>query len=197
MMFDVSRWLTDIGLQHYTAAFQAQGFDGPGLATLTDAELQELGVAAMGHRKTILREAALLVRPSSETHARSANLDLVAGAAPQQPLTLRGRVFLSYGHDPACFEIVQRISLDLQSAGWDPWVDDERIVYGDDWRREVTRGILDSQHVLAFLSQHSTRKPGVCRHGRGVERTDGSRAAARDPPAPACARKGRHARSAG
>ena len=75
----------------------------------------------------------------------------------------RGRVFLSYGHDPACVEIVQRIKLDLQAQGWEPWVDDKGIRFGDDWRREITKGIQDSQHVLAFLSQHSTRKPGVCR----------------------------------
>jgi WD40 repeat protein len=82
---------------------------------------------------------------------------------PVPPPTPRGRVFLSYGHDPACVEIVQRIQVDLQAAGWEPWVDDKGIRFGDDWRREITRGIQDSQHVLAFLSQHSTRKPGVCR----------------------------------
>ena len=162
MAFDISRWLVDIGLEQYTAAFLKQGFDGPGLATLTDAELRELGVAAMGHRKTILREAAHLAQPISETDGQSAHLNLAMGSSLQQPPTPRGRVFLSYGHDPACLEIVQRISLDLQSAGWDPWVD-KRIEYGDDWRREITKGILDSQHMLAFLSQHSTRKPGVCR----------------------------------
>ena len=163
MTFDISRWLVDIGLEQYTAAFLKQDFDGPGLATLTDAELRELGVAAMGHRKTILREVSHLARPISETDGQSAHLNLVMRSSIQAPPMPRGRVFLSYGHDPACLEIVQRISLDLQSAGWDPWVDDKRIVYGDDWRREITRGILDSQHVLAFLSQHSTRKPGVCR----------------------------------
>lgn len=90
-------------------------------------------------------------------HVRS-----VAPLLPVQPVP-RGRVFLSYGHDPACVEIVQRIRLDLQAAGWESWVDDKGIRFGDDWRREITKGIQESQHVLAFLSQHSTRKPGVCR----------------------------------
>ena len=81
----------------------------------------------------------------------------------ERPAPPRGRVFLSYGHDPACVEIVQRIRLDLQAAGWEPWVDEKGIRFGDEWRAEITRGIQDSQHVLAFLSQHSTRKPGVCR----------------------------------
>lgn len=75
----------------------------------------------------------------------------------------RGRVFLSYGHDPACEEIVRRVERDLRSMGWDPWLDKKRIEFGNDWRSDITRGLQESEHVLAFLSEHSTRKPGVCR----------------------------------
>ena len=161
MSFDLPEWLIDIGLPQYLELFLSQGFDGPGLASLTDADLRELGIAAMGHRKTILREAAKLALPQ----ALVSEPDQVSAVAPLLPVQSmpRGRVFLSYGHDPACVEIVQRIRLDLQAAGWEPWVDDKGIRFGDDWRREITKGIQESQHVLAFLSQHSTRKPGVCR----------------------------------
>ncbi len=75
----------------------------------------------------------------------------------------KGRVFLSYGHDKACTGLVYRIKADLEARGWEPWVDTRRIDFGDDWRREITKGIRESQHVLAFLSKYSTRKPGVCR----------------------------------
>jgi hypothetical protein len=158
---DLPEWLVDIGLPQYVEIFLSQDFDGPGLASLTDADLRELGIAAMGHRKTILREAAKLALPQ----ALVSEPDQVRSAAPLLPVQPmpRDRVFLSYGHDPACVEIVQRIRLDLQAAGWEPWVDDKGIRFGDDWRREITKGIQESQHVLAFLSQHSTRKPGVCR----------------------------------
>ena len=78
-------------------------------------------------------------------------------------IRLRGRIFLSYGHDEACTGLVDRIKADLEARGWEPWVDKHRIDFGDDWRREITKGIRESQHVLAFLSKHSTRKPGVCR----------------------------------
>lgn len=86
--------------------------------------------------------------------------------AASQLLQLRvpkGRVFLSYGHDPASTELVSRFEHDLRALGWDPWLDQSEIRFGDDWRREITKGIHESQHVLAFLSAHSTRKPGVCR----------------------------------
>lgn len=81
----------------------------------------------------------------------------------EQNIRPRGRVFLSYGHDEACTGLVDRIKADLEARGWEPWVDKHRIDFGDDWRREITKGIRESQHVLAFLSKHSTRKPGVCR----------------------------------
>ena len=90
MSFDLPEWLVDIGLPQYLELFLSQGFDGPGLASLTDADLRELGIAAMGHRKTILREAAKLALPralvSEPDQVRS-----VAPLLPVQPVP-RGRV---------------------------------------------------------------------------------------------------------
>jgi hypothetical protein len=57
---DIARWLASIGLPQYTQIFEAQGFDELGLAELTDADLEKLGISAMGHRKIILREASRL-----------------------------------------------------------------------------------------------------------------------------------------
>lgn len=73
------------------------------------------------------------------------------------------RVFLSYGHDSSSAQLVARISQDLKREQIDVWVDSERIRFGNDWRQSITEGIQASTHVLAFLSRHSTRKPGVCR----------------------------------
>ena len=74
----------------------------------------------------------------------------------------RLRIFLSYGHD-ANEELVRRIKADLEERGHDVWFDKSEIRSGDDWRRAITDGILDSQRVVSFLSKHSTRDPGVCR----------------------------------
>ena len=73
------------------------------------------------------------------------------------------KVFLSYGHDDACCELVKRIQADLESRSINVWVDKERIEFGDEWRHAITDGLKTSSHVIAFLSKHSTRKPGVCR----------------------------------
>lgn len=71
------------------------------------------------------------------------------------------KVFLSYGHDENK-EIVQYIYDKLKERGHKPWIDNAKIKYGDDWRNDITKGILESNGFLAFISKHSTRVPGVC-----------------------------------
>ena len=71
------------------------------------------------------------------------------------------RIFLSYGHD-ANEELVRRICADLKRRGHDVWFDKTEIKFGDEWRRAITDGMLQSNRILSFLSKHSTRDPGVC-----------------------------------
>src|ERR1039457_32040 len=71
------------------------------------------------------------------------------------------RIFLSYGHD-SNEELVRRIYADLKKRGHDVWFDKNEIKFGDEWRRAITDGILQSNRVLSFLSKHSPRDPGVC-----------------------------------
>ena len=71
------------------------------------------------------------------------------------------RVFISYGHDPNA-PLVERIRRDLDAAGHETWIDTSEIKAGEDWRRRIVDGIKGSGWVLAFLSKHSTRDPGVC-----------------------------------
>lgn len=73
------------------------------------------------------------------------------------------RIFFSYGHD-SNRELVDRFKADLEKRGHEVWIDYKEIGTWDDWRGTITRGIHDSELALAFLSIHSTREPGVCRH---------------------------------
>lgn len=57
---DVSSWLKEIGLGDYAFAFEAQAIDATLLPTLTDGDLRELGVTALGHRKKLLAAIAAL-----------------------------------------------------------------------------------------------------------------------------------------
>lgn len=71
------------------------------------------------------------------------------------------RLFISYGHDHNA-PLVERIRADLEAAGYETWIDRERIKAGDDWRRAILDAVRASDMTLAFLSKYSTRNPGVC-----------------------------------
>lgn len=71
------------------------------------------------------------------------------------------RIFLSYGHDESAF-VVEEIRKQLLEKGHNPWVDKFKIKGGGDWRSQITSGILESDDFIAFITNHSTRVPGVC-----------------------------------
>ena len=60
-MSDVSEWLSSLGLSQYAEAFEAQGVEFDQRGELSDADLRELGVSALGHRKRLLKAIAMLV----------------------------------------------------------------------------------------------------------------------------------------
>ena len=71
------------------------------------------------------------------------------------------KIFISYPHDDNA-AIVDKLRIDLEARGHELWMDKSQIREGDEWRSKITRGIQDSQQVVAFLSKHSVRDPGVC-----------------------------------
>ena len=77
------------------------------------------------------------------------------------------KIFMSYGHDsntPLIEAIKDYLSWDENgNKRHDVWIDTSEIKSGTDWRKKITDGIIDSDVVLAGLSKHSTRNPGVCR----------------------------------
>jgi class 3 adenylate cyclase len=78
---NIPAWLRGLGLERYQSAFQKNDIDGGVLLTLTDADLRELGVASLGHRRRLLAAIAGL-GPAS----RTANVDTGRiGASPAAP----------------------------------------------------------------------------------------------------------------
>lgn len=78
-MIDLARWLAELGLAQYAAAFAANDIDGDVVAELTDADLQSLGVS-LGHRRKLLRALAA-VREGAAPDATSAPSRMPAPAA--------------------------------------------------------------------------------------------------------------------
>ena len=106
----VLAFLQGLGLAQYAAAFDSQFLDLSLLPALSDAQLQELGVAAMGHRIRLLRAAAALLAPPPAAAAAAAPPPSpiqasVAPAAERRQLTvlfcdLVGSTALSQRLDP-------------------------------------------------------------------------------------------------
>lgn len=71
------------------------------------------------------------------------------------------QLFFSYGHDRNRL-LVERIKRDLEKRGHHIWIDTSEIKTGDHWRDDILNGVLKASSVIAFLSEHSTRNPGVC-----------------------------------
>ncbi len=55
---DVAVWLEGLGLGRYARTFADNDIDFDLLGTLNDADLKEIGVASLGHRRKILTAAS-------------------------------------------------------------------------------------------------------------------------------------------
>ena len=60
MARDILEWLEELGLGQYSDAFVENEIDFDLLVDLADADLEKLGIAALGHRKRLLRAISAL-----------------------------------------------------------------------------------------------------------------------------------------
>jgi predicted ATPase/class 3 adenylate cyclase len=89
-MTDLSAWLASLGLEQYAATFAENAIDHDLLPTLTADDLKEIGVAALGHRKTLLAAiAALAEAPASSSDTPAApTVSPPSGPAERRQLTV-------------------------------------------------------------------------------------------------------------
>ncbi len=152
-------WLTGLGLARYAAQFERHRIDLAQLAELTDADLREIGVAALGDRKRLLKAAAALREPPA-----------AGGSVERRQLTvafcdLVGSTGLAARLDPEDLRLVVRDYHDAVAAAVAPWgghvaqlLGDGVLVYfgyprahEDDAVRAV-RAALDAVRAVAQLS---------------------------------------------
>ncbi len=55
---DVAEWLRGLGLESHAEAFAENAIDAEALVLLSDEDLKELGVSALGHRRKLLAAIA-------------------------------------------------------------------------------------------------------------------------------------------
>ena len=102
----IAAWLHDLGLEQYEPAFRDNAIDADMLTELTEADLEKLGVAPLGHRKRLLKAIAALSALGGELPgAGPQSADVPARVAERRQLTvvfvdLVGSTALSRRLDP-------------------------------------------------------------------------------------------------
>jgi hypothetical protein len=68
------------------------------------------------------------------------------------------KVFLCHStHDK---KVVRELYQRLLNEGFDPWLDEERILPGQEWQTEIRKAVKTSDMVVVCLSQASITKQG-------------------------------------
>jgi hypothetical protein len=70
----------------------------------------------------------------------------------------RGRVFLAYAQEDRAE--VRKLYNALQRAGFEPWMDQEKLLPGQNWRRAIDRAIDLADFFVGCFSHRSTGKRG-------------------------------------
>jgi tetratricopeptide (TPR) repeat protein len=68
------------------------------------------------------------------------------------------KIFISYASED---RVKVKILADkLKSEGFDPWIDVDKILPGQDWRNVIKKAVRDSNAIIVCLSSNSVRKEG-------------------------------------
>jgi hypothetical protein len=70
----------------------------------------------------------------------------------------RPRVFLAYASEDR--EQVKKLCGELQQAGFDPWMDEEKLLPGQNWPRAIEQAIELADYVVLCFSSRSVDKRG-------------------------------------
>jgi hypothetical protein len=67
-------------------------------------------------------------------------------------------VFISYARED--IDIAYRLYHDLKNAGYNPWIDREILLPGENWKNVIHEVIKETQYFIALLSVNSISKKG-------------------------------------
>ena len=172
---NVSEWLEKLGLSQYVSNFTDNDIDTQLLAQLIDADLKELGISSLGHRKTILSAIKTLNQNESDSSTTVAS----KGEAERRQLTvmfcdLVGSTELSGKLDPEDLRNVNRsyqdackVSIERYEGYVARYMGDGVLAYfgwpqahEDDAERAVHSG-LSLVDTMAELNKNIGMKHGI------------------------------------
>jgi TIR domain len=70
----------------------------------------------------------------------------------------RRRIFLAHAREDKAR--VRQLYADLKIRGFDPWLDEEYLIPGENWRVAIPNAIRAAGVFVACLSDHSVTKQG-------------------------------------
>ena len=82
---DIAAWLRELGLERYETGVPDNDIDVEVLPDLTEADLEQLGVTSLGHRKKLLRAIEALRPPGPEVAAGATATADEASLGPPTP----------------------------------------------------------------------------------------------------------------
>jgi class 3 adenylate cyclase len=170
----LSAWLDDLGLARYAGAFAAQEVSFDLLPELGDADLKELGVAALGDRKRLLKAIASLTPQAPAAAALRPAIDAERRQLTVMFCDMVGSTALSGRLDPEELQDVVRGFHAAVAAAVAPYdghvaqlLGDGVLVYfgyphahEDDAERAV-RAALAALRVVAQLAPHASVRPQI------------------------------------
>jgi class 3 adenylate cyclase/tetratricopeptide (TPR) repeat protein len=168
---EVAAWLKSLGLEQYARAFADNDVDSALLGQLTDADLKELGVTSLGHRKKLL--TAIAARGATASVIPEPTVDIPSGERRQVTILfadLCGFTALSQSLDPEeLHDLVGRYTklidgiVDDYGGTVDKHIGDAVMaLFGapkahDDDPLRAARAALDIHAALARLSESAGR----------------------------------------
>ena len=174
----VRHWLQSLGLGEYADVMSAHHIDDWAMERLDEADLREIGVMSVGHRKRLMAAIAKRFAQTALVPAFSA----VVPVAPTTPVAINNatsspavaelpnsiepwrklKLFLSYGRD-TFVEEVRALKVALEARGHQVWFDEEQLGIGLDWEDRIERGLDWCDRVVLTMTPHSVRRPdGYC-----------------------------------
>lgn len=122
-----------------------------------DREIQSVIAEAISWRESVLAERA---RKETEDNLawRNALDDLIARGEKHLQHGQKIRVFLC--HSKGDKEYVKNLNKRLIELGCDPWLDEEKLLPGQEWEKEIPLAIRNSHVFLVCLSTDSVTKRG-------------------------------------
>jgi hypothetical protein len=132
----------------------------------------EFCMVSLGIERKFIRQSLEQAIRGNEKQKMDYWLDILEAAKKSaKPLILDksivegSKIFISYARED--LEHAERMYQDLKNEGFNPWLDTENLLPGQDWKSLIKKEIKNCRFFIALLSSNSITKRGYCQKELG------------------------------